>query len=76
MLFLPQSLIVLIDFWLPSPLSWRTTTPGTVTFHLWTLKLEGTSLQDGHEGSPRKLQTCLSVLSTQKNYGEDHTGCY
>lgn len=36
-LFVPQSLILMIDLGLPSPLSWRTMTAGTVTFHLWTL---------------------------------------
>lgn len=35
--FLPQSLIVLIDLRLPSPTSQRTTSAGTVTFHLQTL---------------------------------------
>lgn len=33
------SLKILGDLWLPSPLSWRTMSMGTVTFHLWTLKL-------------------------------------
>jgi len=37
--FLPQSLIKLIDLGLPGLLSWRTTSLGTETFHLWTLKL-------------------------------------
>ena len=41
--FLPHSLIILIDLGLPGPLSWRTMTAGTVTFHLWTLTLDGTS---------------------------------
>ncbi|XP_040977464.1 uncharacterized protein LOC121232961 [Aquila chrysaetos chrysaetos] len=37
--FLPQSLIIRIVLGLPGPLSRRTMTAGTVTFHLWTLKL-------------------------------------
>ena len=38
-LFLPQSLILMIGLGLSGPLSWRTTTAATVTFHLWARKL-------------------------------------
>lgn len=41
MLFLSQTLM--IDLGLPGPLSQRTMAVGTVTFHLWTLKLQGIS---------------------------------
>lgn len=39
MLFLLQSLIILMSDWAAQDLSQRTTTVGTVPFHLWTLKL-------------------------------------
>lgn len=44
MLFLPQSLIILIDLRLLYSLSQRTTSVGTITFHLRTYNCKGAAV--------------------------------